>query len=311
VTTYQIFQQFAAQGQSFFLASGDSGAFSDVAIQPSDNPYIIVVGGTTLTTDRSGAWRSETTWSGSSGGISTLFPIPTWQRGIDMRSNRGSTTMRNMPDVAMIGDNVWALTGRGRSGAFVGTSIATPLWAGFTALINEQASAYGQPPVGFLNPVLYAIARGPDYTNLFHDITTGNNRTAESPDRFYAVRGYDLCTGWGTPTGTNLTASLRRAGRLAAGYVAVGVHSQRSAGGPNVTSRFTHLRMSGRCLKLTIVNTSTWLNVTDQRNGRAGGPPRRTVALNLRPPASLSVAECDALVHQWKHGSGARRQFNS
>ena len=76
----QIFQQFAAQGQSFFLASGDDGAFGGVVLQPSDNPYVTVVGGTTLVTDSSGAWSSEDTWSGSGGGISTIFQFLTTSR---------------------------------------------------------------------------------------------------------------------------------------------------------------------------------------------------------------------------------------
>ena len=56
-----------------------------------------------------------------------------------------------------------------------GTSCAAPLWAGFTALLNQQAALAGIPTVGFLNPAIYAIGKGPNYTADFHDITTGNN----------------------------------------------------------------------------------------------------------------------------------------
>ena len=80
-----------------------------------------------------------------------------------------------------------------------GTSCAAPLWAAFTALVNQQAAAASQPPVGFLNPALYAIGKGANYTTCFHDITTGNNTWSGSPNLFFAVPGYDLCTGWGTP----------------------------------------------------------------------------------------------------------------
>ena len=59
-----------------------------------------------------------------------------------------------------------------------GTSLATPLWAGFMALVNQQAAANGQPPVGFANPALYAIGKSTNYHSCFHDITTGNNFTA-------------------------------------------------------------------------------------------------------------------------------------
>jgi subtilase family serine protease len=128
-----------------------------------------------------------------------------------MTSNQGSTTMRNLPDVAMTADNVYVTYGNGQAGAFGGTSCATPLWAGFTALINQLALTNGEPTVGFINPVVYGMGKGSNalsYTQLFHDINTGNNESSKSPDKFSAVAGYDLCTGWGTPQGSNLIAAL-------------------------------------------------------------------------------------------------------
>ena len=95
-----------------------------------------------------------------------------------------------------------------------GTSYAAPLWAGFAALVNEEAAANGQPPVGFLNPALYALGKSADYTNCFHDITVGNNATPSSGGLFPAVPGYDLCTGWGSPNGSNLIYALALPERL-------------------------------------------------------------------------------------------------
>ena len=213
-TTEQIFQQFAAQGQSFFNASGDSDAYASTVSKPADDPYITIVGGTTLsTTGAGGSWVSETVWNwgtgtGSGGGISTTYPIPSWQQGISMSANQGSTTLRNLPDVALTADNVYVIYDNGGSDAFGGTSCATPLWAGFTALINEQALINGRPTVGFINPAVYAIGKGPNYASCFRDTTTGNNFNSGSPTRFSAVSGYDLCTGWGTPTGSNLINAL-------------------------------------------------------------------------------------------------------
>ena len=214
-TADQIFQQMAAQGQSFFCASGDSDALSGAIAFPSDNPNITLVGGTTLTMSNLGAaWSSETVWNwgggiGSSGGISTYYTIPTWQRGISMTASKGSTTMRNVPDVALTADNICVIYNNGNIDTNVGgTSCATPLWAGFLALVNQQAAANGQPPIGFLNPAVYAIGKGAGYTNCFHDITTGNNTRSGSSTTFYAVTGYDLCTGWGTPAGNNMINGL-------------------------------------------------------------------------------------------------------
>src|ERR1035437_1183593 len=118
-TTDQIFQQMAAQGQSFFCASGDDGAYTSgvdsvngvdnplLANAPADSPYITVVGGTTLNTSGpGGTWISETVWkpgggAGSGGGSSSHYALPAWQQGISLSANGGSTMFRNIPDVAM------------------------------------------------------------------------------------------------------------------------------------------------------------------------------------------------------------------
>ena len=218
-TISQIFQQFAAQGQSFFTASGDSGAATGSVYQPSDDPYITSVGGTTLTTTGPGGrWVSETAWnwfssgvgtSGTGGGVSPTYKIPSWQQGVpSLSTNGGSTTMRNFPDVAMVADAIYIYADNGSSLEVGGTSASAPLWAGFTALINQQAVGLGQSPVGFINPAVYAIGTGPGYAANFHDITTGNNTNRTSPTEFYAGPSYDLCTGWGTPTGQSLIDTL-------------------------------------------------------------------------------------------------------
>jgi uncharacterized repeat protein (TIGR01451 family) len=217
-TTDNIFQQLAAQGQSFFQASGDDDAYTGAIPEPADNPYITVVGGTTLSTSGpGGTWTSEKAWNwynngsgtnGSSGGVSTSYSIPTWQQSVSMSSNQGSTTMRNIPDVALTADNVWVTYNNGSSGAVGGTSCAAPLWAGFMALINQQAIANGKQPIGFLNPSIYTIGTGGGYGSAFHDITTGNNTNKSSPTKFSAVSGFDLCTGWGTPAGNGLINAL-------------------------------------------------------------------------------------------------------
>jgi len=219
----QVYQQYAAQGQSFFQASGDNGAFnaSWPDQQQADTPYVTLVGGTTLTTGSGVAWKSETVWNwntgtapedtndASGGGISTTYLIPSWQQDLSMSSSKGSTTHRNIPDVAMAADNIYVVYNNGSIATDIGgTSIATPLWAGFAALANEQAVTNHQPALGFINPAIYAIGVGSNYTACFHDIKTGNNETFFSSTRFSAVTGYDLCTGWGTPTGSNLINAL-------------------------------------------------------------------------------------------------------
>ena len=221
----QIYLQFAAQGQSFFNSSGDSDAYIGVIDPPADDPNITIVGGTSLTTSAPGGpWTTEQVWNlgyqppggnplqsnywGSGGGISPVWSIPVWQRGINMSSNLGSDTMRDIPDVALTADNIFITYGDGLSGDSGGTSAASPLWAGFTALVNQQAAANGDPAPGFLNPALYSIGKGSSYLSCFHDIVLGSNVWPSSSNLFFAVPGYDLCTGWGTPMGGNLINAL-------------------------------------------------------------------------------------------------------
>jgi PKD repeat protein len=218
-TTEQLYQEMAGQGQSFFNAAGDSDAYSSGAAvpTPAGDTNITIVGGTMLTTaGPTNAWVSETVWQegnqgssrhpddvGTGGGVSS-YPIPPWQQGINMATNSGSASFRNLPDVALTATNIFLVFSNGLGASVAGTSCATPLWAAFTALANQQAASAGMAPVGFINPAVYAIGKGSNYTNCFHDITTGNNTNRSIPNLYYACAGYDLCTGWGTPNGTNL-----------------------------------------------------------------------------------------------------------
>ena len=215
---YDELAQFVAQGQDFFIASGDYGSYDETtgagAFPPVDDPHVTAVGGTVLTTDANGAWVSETTDQISGGGYSPWtkdpeFSIPFWQAGMDFSVNQGSPTMRNSPDVAILSENITIYL-NGTWTWMAGTSAAAPLWAGFLALANEQAVALGKPRIGFMNPALYAIARSGTCPTCLHDIQTGNNFNATNPTKYSAANaiGFDLCTGWGTPNGQPLVDAL-------------------------------------------------------------------------------------------------------
>ncbi|HTA77439.1 MAG TPA: protease pro-enzyme activation domain-containing protein, partial [bacterium] len=219
-STSAIFDKFAAQGQSFFQASGDTGAYIT-----GDNPATVlgpmnitskmtIVGGTEVTTSGSGGVLGtptpEIVWNNggaSSGGIcnTALLPIPTYQVPFINIANGGSSTYRNLPDVAWTAYNIEVYANAGTIYQVRGTSAAAPLWAGFMALINEQAGV--KAPLGFLNPSLYFLAKN-FYNNDFNDITSGNNNTSGSGSKVYsAVTGYDLATGLGSPK-CNLIADI-------------------------------------------------------------------------------------------------------
>ena len=200
-TLNPYFEKMAAQGQTFFAASGDSSTWSTRnEAWPADNAYVVSVGGTDLTTaSAAGPWKSETAWTDSGGGISPdKIAIPSWQQisGVINSSNKGSTTYRNGPDVSAnanftfytCADQTTCLANE-----YGGTSFAAPMWAGFIALVNQQLTANGDSLVGFLDPTIYPQNVTSTYSTDFHDITSGTSGS------YSAVTGYDLVTGWGSP----------------------------------------------------------------------------------------------------------------
>ena len=293
----QIFQQFAVQGQSFFDASGDNGAYPGTIPAPDDDPYITVVGGTTLTTGTGGAWASETVWNwfttgtgsgASGGGISTTYPIPYWQQGISMSANQGSTTKRNVPDVALTADNIWVTYNNGKAGSFGGTSCAAPLWAGFTALVNQQAMATTGATVGFLNPSLYGIGMGAGYGAAFHDIKTGNSFPTTGSTKYVAVAGYDLCTGWGTPVGQGLINTLAAQANALLVIPTNGFTASGAVGGPfsPASQVFTLTNFGTATLSWTIINTNPWLTALPAAGILTPASPTAAVTLALNGAAT-------------------------
>jgi len=204
------FQKMASQGQNFFAASGDSSTWSSKnEAWPADDANVISVGGTDLTTaSAAGPWKSETAWVDSGGGISPdKIAIPSWQQlsGVINSSNKGSTTLRNGPDVSANANFTFYTCADQEAclaNEYGGTSFAAPMWAAYIALADEQSLNNGGTLLGFINPTIYAQNVTSSYTTNFHDITSGTSGS------YSAVTGYDLVTGWGSPNGANLINAL-------------------------------------------------------------------------------------------------------
>jgi hypothetical protein len=290
------FLKFAMQGQSFFDAEGDTGAFTGAVEAPDDDPYITQVGGTTLATvGPGGAWLSETVWNaqegpgvaGSSGGVSATYPIPAWQQGVNMSANNGSTSLRNSPDVAMVADNVFIVADNGLQETAGGNSCAAPLWAGFAALANQQAVAAGLPTIGFVNPALYHIATNSSYAACLYDITVGNN-TNYDVTHYFAVPGYDLCTGWGSPSGGSLIIALTQPDgfQIMPGRGAV---ANGPVGGPfTVSTQLLSLTNTGKpTFNWSLGSTSAWLNASSSSGTLTAGGGAASVTLSLNAAANL------------------------
>jgi subtilase family serine protease len=147
-TSQQLFDVMAAQGQSFFTSSGDAGSYRPNTQAIINGQNITLVGGTVLTMNGSGvSYKSETAWTSSGGGIECCeprVPIPSYQVGIDMSQNHGSTKDRNSPDVSMVATRV-LIVWRGSYREFIGTSDSAPLWAGFNALANRARARARSP----------------------------------------------------------------------------------------------------------------------------------------------------------------------
>jgi len=210
-------------GLSIFVSSGDNGAydcldepdglardFTVAGDYPAVSPHVISVGGTYLSLHQDGSYLGEVVWqdplgqAGSGGGLSTIFSKPSWQVGPGV-ANDQSTGKRQVPDVAGPADPASGMfvVSDGEGEVVGGTSAATPFWAGSMVLAAQQAAKSGITKLGFLDPVLYAIAAAHQGDgSLFHDVTLGANLL------YPATTGWDYATGWGSPKLDALVAAI-------------------------------------------------------------------------------------------------------
>jgi kumamolisin len=195
-TDDQLFKEMAAQGQTMLTASGDDSSLSASGPWPEEDANLTAVGGTDLVTKGAGgAWSSETGWADSAGGpsVDKTILIESYQKPYVTTANKGSTTLRNVPDIAASADTNMYYCANSGCGAAGGTSFASPTWAGFVALANQQAAKDGNPVVGFLNPVLYANGKDANVATLLHDETSGKS------GKYSCTVSFDLVTGLGSP----------------------------------------------------------------------------------------------------------------
>jgi subtilase family serine protease len=183
VAADQIFQAAVAQGQTFSISTGDTGADECgnggiTPSWPSDSPYVVSVGGTLLDASTT-TWNSEVVWSLGGGSPSTFEPKPIWQGALVPGTKRG------LPDVAFDGDpdSGSSIVVFGGLQTWGGTSLAAPIFAG----LWSRVLAVRGTGIGFAAPLLYQLPSGD-----FHDITIGNNG-GES-----AKVGYDFASGRGS-----------------------------------------------------------------------------------------------------------------
>jgi kumamolisin len=212
-----VFADAAALGVTVCAATGDTGSTDsdDDGAQhvdyPASSQFVLACGGTSLTVGADGTASAETVWNGGAqggstgGGVSDVFPLPSWQTNAGVPNRVGGTASgRGVPDVSADADPATGYRVRvdGTATVLGGTSAVAPLWS---ALVCRLVQAVGKP-LGLLQPVLYGSVRPGVAATGFRDVTSGNNGA------YRAGVGWDPCTGLGVPTGSALVTLFRSAG---------------------------------------------------------------------------------------------------
>jgi kumamolisin len=208
-------QSAAALGITITVAAGDNGSTDGVTGGqnhvdfPASSPHVLACGGTKLqgtgnTISSEVVWNELTNNEGATGGgVSNVFPLPSWQSGANVPKPANPAGGRGVPDVAGDADpsTGYAIRVDGKNMVIGGTSAVAPLWAGLIAVANAQNGK----SAGFIQPAIYA-AKG---KAAFNDITSGTNYTG-TPVGFSAGPGWDACTGLGSPIGTKRIQQRKR-----------------------------------------------------------------------------------------------------
>jgi len=205
----QAFQAAASMGVTVCCAAGDNGSADGVGDGkphvdfPASSPFALGCGGTLLaangnTITSEVVWNENAKTSATGGGVSGFFPLPGYQKTAKVPPVAGGSKRgRGVPDVAGDADpnSGYRVRVDGKALVIGGTSAVAPLWAGLVALMNQKLGK----PVGYLNPLLYGSLAG---NGAFRDVVSGNNGS------YSEGKGWDPCTGWGSPIGSKLLLDL-------------------------------------------------------------------------------------------------------
>merc|ERR1712187_909352 len=207
----------AARGVSIMVSSGDDGSGGTVLFRaplwpswPASAPHATAVGATKFTDD-SDVTKGEraTTQFGSGGGFDCRWPVQDWQKevttdylskpGLKLPSEKDfCRNGRATPDISALGEG-YQVINNGQTLNVGGTSASSPFFAGLVSLLNEYRLQNGKSPLGFLNPLIYEMAKAK--TSAFRDVTIGNNRLGRTGPIAPFSEGYDFTEGWDAVTG--------------------------------------------------------------------------------------------------------------
>lgn len=325
-----LFEEAAAQGQTIVSASGDNGAQdcfvpgqnlnTAVAVDdPSSQPYVTGVGGTTLSA--LGPPPVESVWNNggglqallgtssgaSGGGISGFWRMPSYQssapaslRVINAYSSgapcgASSGYCRESPDVSASGDpyDGYLIYYEGSWTGIGGTSAAAPVWAALMTLA-DASSACGGTTVGFANPALYRVAGTSQYHSYFNDITYGENDfTGTNGARYPAGPGYDMGSGLGTPIASAL------AGPLCDTVTVTRPGVQTSTVGKRVRVRISATDASNASLTYRATGLPPGLSI-NHATGEVTGTPKRAGSFTVHVSATDNGGRTNSATFSWK-----------
>ncbi len=340
-----LFEQAAVQGQTIVSAAGDSGSEdcdgdsnvpqTQLAVDdPASQPYVMGVGGTTLSAV--GPRPTESVWNdgggqlnpllqpgAGGGGISNLWQMPPAQRDAASSLNvleagvTGSDCgdpggyCREVPDVAADADPAtgyviyWNGTGSQpgqptRWQAIGGTSAASPVWAAFIALADSSRGCARAGPLGYVLPALYRAASS-SYASDFNDVQTGNNDFAQTNGGLYAARpGYDEASGLGSPNGAALASNL-----CPDTLRITNPGSQRSAAQSAVSLRVRTQDTPGATVRFRSIGLPSGLSL-DQTTGRISGRIKHAGTYHVIVAAVDGQASVAAAKLTWTVGGATR-----
>ncbi|HEX4224551.1 MAG TPA: protease pro-enzyme activation domain-containing protein [Pseudonocardiaceae bacterium] len=295
-STDNALSQAVSEGMTVYSASGDNGSAdcqsgATGVDYTASSPYVSGAGGTTLGVSGT-TWSSETAWSGSGGGVSTVYAKPSWQTS--------SGSKRTVPDISGNADypgSPYAIYIAGSWTPVGGTSCVAPLWSGFTALVDEKAKAAGKATMGLINPALYAAATA-NYSGNFHDITSGSN------GGFSAGPGVDDVTGIGSPIGDTLANTLVGGGTGPGGntVTVTSPGNQNTSTGSSVNLTVTGSDSAGAALTWSATGLPTGLSI-NATSGVISGTANTAGTYSVTVTAKDSTGASGSASFTWTVGT--------
>jgi len=202
---HQLHLQMTSQGMTYMEASGDNGTSIEPFAYSNYEPDCLQVGGTIADVSGTGTRVAEVGWDGSGGGwvvkSNSWDSLPSWQKGKGVPTN---INFRLNPDVSLhaaASNGAYFFFLNGSLTTADGTSFASPVFMGALAVVEQKLISIGALPpnsgkrrLGRISDFIYGQNGRSD---IYFDVTSGNNGTLPNGATSNATPFWDFVTGWG------------------------------------------------------------------------------------------------------------------